>query len=585
MITRRNVLKTLGSAIAWSPVQMLAGTIVNGLLTRAASAATGTRPRNYLLINMYGGPARWVFDSPLRLNGNESLLPNPMIGTRFAAAPAPGPGTLEYASHDVAGFQMPHLWGFDVPRAGGGTRPMADLMGNMLVLRGFDMGLDGHSINNTRIVTPLPGGPCLNGLVADAAQASIPAINIGASPGASAYFAPQGTGAVDIPVAHEAYLDFLFAPFAGADADLLRDRAHVDATVTQALAALRTASVQASPGHAPLFRDRDNAEKLLRDSIEGFHAVYADLVGKYEDLITRSVRNTRLAGLTDRPVPGLKLPFVAAGDVTRDVAIGAYANEALYLGNDDLRTMFDQATLSDFAKQLALAEYVLTKGLSASVMINPGPLANLTFENSALKADLVKTMTAQGDSKFSLAPGAVPYSGTEITNILRQDPHFTGTYLTLLGHSLYFRAIAACLVELIDRLKAAKVDGLRVFDETVVHLASEFDRNPRVDGSGSDHGFRGNVASIFSGAVDRPLVLGNIYDALDLSTTVGTWGEGAPVRGLKNRVMELGHVMSSLAALLRVPSPTPNNRPVIAVKGNSTIPTIEKAELVPQTRP
>jgi hypothetical protein len=588
---RRDLLRAMGSGLAlFTPVEMLAQTMINGMFAKAAAAAGGARPRNYLVVNMYGAPARWGFDNPLRVNPGEALLPGAMVGTRFSDAEvgANGQPKLAYATHDVNGLQMPHLWSFDVPRARGGTRPMSDLMRNMLILRGFDMGLDGHSINNTRIITPVPGGACLNGLVADGSDALMPAISIGTTPGQSAYYAPRGTGLIDIPFADENYLDFLMAPFYGLEADFFRDEAHVDATVGRALGALRTFSNQANPAADALYRDQQNAENLLRGGIDGFGEVYRDLVAKYDDLVARSVQNTNLPGLTDKPIPGLMLPFTVPGDVSVDLAIGKYRSEGVYLGNADLRTLFNQATVRYLAQQFALAEYVLLRGLSASLIIAPGPIANLNFENAVKRTEVVRTMTTPLESRFDLTPGAKLTTSTDIRNALSGDPHFTGSYLSLLGTSLYFRAMGSCLTELIDQIRATTISNRSVFDETVIHLAAEFDRSPRPDGSGSDHGWRGNTASIFCGAIDQPMILGNIYNVGDpyrdtgSQEEIGTWGAAAPVRGLKKRAMNLGNVLSSLAMLTRVASPTPNERPVIRVSGDATIATIEKGQLVEQ---
>jgi hypothetical protein len=83
-----------------------------------------------------------------------------------------------------------------------------------------------------------------------------------------------------------------------------------------------------------------------------------------------------------------------------------------------------------------------------------------------------------------------------------------------------------CIQELVATLTAKSL-----FNKTVIHIGSEFNRSPRADGSGSDHGFYGASASIISGMISQYALIGNIYangkDSAN-SPYAGTWGRAAP---------------------------------------------------------
>jgi hypothetical protein len=91
----------------------------------------------------------------------------------------------------------------------------------------------------------------------------------------------------------------------------------------------------------------------------------------------------------------------------------------------------------------------------------------------------------------------------------------------------------------------------------VIHVASEFSRSARVDGSGSDHAFEGAVTSVWSGAIQKPIVLGNIRQNASVSTArdpvyAGTWGGAAPVTlGSTSGPLGIGNV-AHLSRRLRV---------------------------------
>jgi hypothetical protein len=201
-------------------------------------------------------------------------------------------------------------------------------------------------------------------------------------------------------------------------------------------------------------------------------------------------------------------------------------------------------TLNLLAVNFAVALYVLLNNLSDSISIGPGSINGLSIN------------------------GGLASLGT--------DEHTTSGTISLMLNSYMNLAYAACLLELIDQLKAKSL-----FTETVIVMGGEFGRSARADATGSDHGYLGSSCCIYSGALNGPLVLGNVYNTKKQdSSDSGTWGNGAPVTEL-GRPLNLSDWSSTLAYLLRVPSPvTSATSLILADSTGNYIAAVEKARQV-----
>jgi uncharacterized protein (DUF1501 family) len=156
------------------------------------------------------------------------------------------------------------------------------------------------------------------------------------------------------------------------------------------------------------------------------------------------------------------------------------------------------------------------------------------------------------------------------------DEHFTGKMPSLLVNSYLARAHAACLLELIRQLGAKGI-----FKDTVINCSGEFNRSPRNNGTGSDHGFRGASLAIYSGAINGPIVIGNVAANAPDPNHSGTWGQGAGIAALGGQALDVGHAGATIAALLRVESPLTSRRSVVDEKTDNVItPAIELGKLV-----
>jgi uncharacterized protein (DUF1501 family) len=146
---------------------------------------------------------------------------------------------------------------------------------------------------------------------------------------------------------------------------------------------------------------------------------------------------------------------------------------------------------------------------------------------------------------------------------------------------MFYRGLSSCLLELIDVCKATQTpDGKNLFNELLIHLASDFNRMPRANGSGSDHGFNGASTTLISGAIQGLKITGNIAinpgaSFPNVASYPGTWGFAAPFQGtfMSGRKVNAGNLASTISTILRIPSPSPND-PSLVVESSGNIATL-----------
>jgi hypothetical protein len=305
---------------------------------------------------------------------------------------------------------------------------------------------------------------------------------------------------------------------------------NVEAAIDQALQRMSASAADKNKFLPSTFATRFNAKKMMMKQFGNLQASYNTLVAKYRNLINRSFAaegNLSLVGVDDRAIPGL--------------GTGPYrVLENEFLTGSDIRTITNSGTgIDQLAEGMAVAEFMLIQGLSSSVNIQSGQF---------LKAHYQSTINPTNNAvRTNVSPNHT------------MDVHFTGSHVGTILFSRYYRAVSACLFELIGNLKSAPAgNGRSIFDQTVMTVTSEFNRLPRTDASGADHGWQGSNFTIFSGMVDKLTVVGNVKTT-DGSKR-GTWGLAAPLDELNGREAIIGNAASTVAAMTEVKSPTPNDQ-------------------------
>ncbi len=503
-INRRELLQFLGLTGAnamLSPLNLLTQSIISGAVTKAYAGEVNLNPRRLLYISLPGGPARWTFDFFLNPYGSAGFTPNTHTVMKYTEV-AGRYLDAEYKTVSVKGIQAAWQWQFNVPTADGGSRPMSDLLNNLLALQGLNSGSDSHDISRMNILTPLGALQSLTAMPADASNAPIK------SASAEVYdlVFRSNKGFSNVPISNynsvsNSYnlLQTLMDPFTSKTGAAFNDKkAQLKSYLDSSMASLNAFAQSEHPGASMLAADHKSASELLGKALGDMNTYWTNAVAKYESLIMRALdRSNPLPGLTDLPVgtAGTRNNFY------RYNLDGAMATAA------DLRDLIPATgKFGNLARHMALAEYLFVNKLTHSLSIGPGMMATA-------------------------------------------DEHGTGKMVSLITNTYNWRAYAACLLELITQLKAANV-----FQDTVIAMLSDFNRTPRNDGFGSDHGSTAASGVFYSGAIQGPMILGRMQaNSNPTRSKDGYSSSGSIGRGDGSR--DYASMMSSAATLIRVPSP------------------------------
>ena len=528
-LDRRSLLKNIlvGTGIGSSGVMntFLTNMMINFMQKGTAQAAGGDpafEDFKFISLSMNGGLPRYYWDLPINPNGNDQMVANPMVVTKFNRD-----GSSAYVNTKVGNYFLPHIWSGNIPTINGGVAPMKNIASNMLIMRGIDLTIDSHEIDRFRQVNPIPGGISLTGLVADAASTPIPAI--GRNGGGNYYNSEKGIAYFEMGGSNP--LTTAISPFTPSNLKIPFNNAAVDQAIDQALLKMTANAGNKNKFLPSSFNARFNARKLMAKQFGNLQVEFNSLVVKYRGLITRSFApsaNLILQGVEDRSIAG-------NGSVRH--RIGEAEN---YTGADLLLTTDDRTLISDLAEGMAIAEYMVINGLSSSVNFQSGGISNFLVQqsiNSTTKA-IMRTNSRMGFST---------------------DAHFAGSDVALVVFTRYYRAISACLNELISKLKNTKTSGGNLFDKTVIAVTSDFNRLPRIDAAGADHGWQGSNYTLFSGMINDLVVVGNVKTT-DAAKR-GTWGLAGGLTEIGGREAILGNAASTVSNLLEIKTPTPNDSP------------------------
>jgi hypothetical protein len=597
---RRGFVKLLAGATVgvMCPVGGVLKLVIDKTIQKAEASTAALNSRNYVLFTITGGLPRWLWDDPITPNGSgDAFLANNMVKTNFKSGGALG-FEAEYSTYSTHGYEMPYLWGLRVPSAAGGTRPIDDLLTNCLMIRGVNMEADNHAGGNMKLTMPVQGMFSLSGLSADSGKGLIPAITIknSLSGASNAYRSAKGTGNYSIPDSDTNFLTSLFAAFQAANANTsFRNSTLVKEKVDAAIDILQNYANNNDHATDPVFRDRKKAEELFRGSLVGLSAGSFDtLVEKYNTMLDQIISNAKnglIPGITSIPIPGIQFPLEVPGVNKKLIKFGRdlsdtqlngniYNFEGYLVGNPDVKSMFETATLKKMAKVFALAEFVLVNRLTNSLVCDMlDPLENLNLTNSPTCTSLSTTvdgMTTTNTSSTTIfdIPSASNFKNAK--RALRNDSHAVGQVVNIMGFSVQYLGLSACLLELIDQLKATRYstdtsDTRSIFDETVIQFGSDFDRLPDDTGAGSQHGWQGNSFTYFCGGIKSFKLVGNLYNGVNYPYG-GTWGKGAPVAGVGQggaaALIRPIHCANSICTLLRINSISTAEAPLIVVEND-----------------
>lgn len=519
---RRSFLKNLGltAAAAASPIELLLNGITSNLISRALAEEAQIEVGKYILIQQFGAPPRWMYDLFLSPYGSveNDVMPNGSVGSELIASGGRYTDTT-YATHKVKGINAPLIWTQNVANSQGQAVPISKLMENMIVLQGIDALNPGHEPAAKLMNRPLTNFS-IDGVLAD--HANLPFSGLGLGSVNLDFKSPKGkfmknySSGADfarlIPEAFEAGIGHVYSRNAKAIDDAVLK-------LNRGIASLKL-------GGRALSFDQQSAKKLMLGEIQKIHEAYPALLQKYENIISETVRlSQNLKGLTD-------LPVGKTGNRDDDVKYKMSSN--LTVNDDDMRITIENSTINNLAKQFAVTEYVITNNLTSSTSLD---VNNLRLQINGNGSGLTK------------------------------DQHETGAIASVFYTTIYYRIISACTLGLVEGLKSKPYKGSNMFDHTVIRNSGEFGRHPRMDASGSDHSPWSSNCMLLSGMIKTPVVAGQIRkNGEDINQRQGSWGAAGLLKN--GQTATTGHVISSIATMLDMKSPSPNN-PSLLVKNES----------------
>jgi len=535
-VRRRELLSLLTRggllSVTRSPLALFVSAIAPSLLVREAFGASNSI-RKWVDVRAFGAPPRWVFDLFLNPLNQQNYISNPHVGTRYVESG--GRYTdVEYATFSHSGIQVPWMWQFPLPKSGGGTRPMTDLLAYMLQIRGIHTESPAHAASEHKHFLVSGAVQSAPALTADSSDAPFPAIIYRTN---GPYFKSKENLVPSVYFGAN-LLESLMEPFLKSTTDnsvamrsALRD--YLNAVSLE----VNTQAISSHPGFQISTSAMKNAAEIMQIAVSNLAADWQALFAKYSDLINRTLRpQTALPGINDKPI-GIT--------GTRGME---YSAESVIQNHPDLRTMVDSSTtVRNMAELFSLGEYMLMNDLSDSITLG--------------SSDLIQLKASDGKS-FNH----------------NHDEHGSGKMTSLLMNTLYYRCHAACLLELISQLQTKNL-----FENVVIRNGSEFNRSPRGNGTGSDHGFEAASMAFYSGSIRGPCIIGNIQ-AQGRTNYPGSWGIRAPVGSnnpnLNGVYLNFGHTLSTIATMLKVPSPITSRDPLVTETVNGIVPAIEKGKIV-----
>ncbi len=558
---KRDLLKLSGLTVGasfFNPLEIFIGSIIDGAIKQAAADTIGSSNSKFILLQQYGAPVRSMYDHFINPYNDTGFITNPYVATKFVKQSGSTYDNVTYATTPyLAGStqtHVPHIWSQSIPTASGGSVAMSSTLKNLLSIQGINALNSAHPGAARNLMRPATAYT-VTGLLADKSTSPIPILKMNSTN--ISYQSKTSVPIVDLPFkSNSNMLATLLSPFQKqAQQQISQANPDLNLKIERALASISEFSKTNYSEKLGNFEGtRTKAVELIQAGLDDLSNHWDGLLAKYKSLISRSITNySEFEGFGDAPIGNLSPS--SRGNDYRYSAAGAIVKDS------DLRTAIPTLLVNGMAERFAVAEYSITRDFSQSVTMitNGSPLAKF------------KSTT----------------NGNPVNASIAHDAHFIGVMPNLMIQSFTYRAMHACLHELITQLKNKTLgDGTTYFDNSLIYVGGEFNRSPRSDKSGSDHGWQAASASLYSGKIDQFKVIGNTYAQSYVagkrgsgSTRPGSWGYHAPIPELSNVTLNYGHLASTMAKILNVESPSPNNPSLVNIKNGKVDSLLSNAKL------
>ena len=484
---RRQLIKRLTAAgISVSVFDQILNAVLSGAIRSAVANESGLNSMNFVGLNMNNGPARWLFDLPLRteLGAIDDLAYNPVVATGWSenTTTRSGGGSLtsEYRLINASGAKLPPIW-----------ENYKSIAEHGLFMRNVETTPIHPDVK--KMWSPDASAPSLHALgsVIDSSY-GIPAIvHMQAVP----FYHPANIAAVATDnlvgdaafnlVTKPFYNDKFLQKFTGENDS---NGEYMNARITETLNVLKGLSRKYNASSSVFNEEYQKAQELLlssdfKDKITEFSGIYST----YSSLITSALNE--LIPRVDADASGSEWSVFSTENPDERAPEGYFNSndssnffhEVITGANNNYATAYNGASNDNMATSFALAHFFIKNSsndlpLTNSLLLNVGQLSN--FQN---------------------------------------DTHDQGAVGHIIGFSKYFNTLLKCMDNFITEIGDDK------FYDTLVMVSAEFNRSPQYSGRGSDHGFNGSGCSMYSGRIEKPILVGEIKEET-MEQYKGEWG-------------------------------------------------------------
>lgn len=529
--------------------------------------SSGHSDMAYILLNFYESPPRWLFDLPLGPSDSDKIISSPMISTCLEN------GIPVFKTTKIGNINMPSLWENMIPSSSGKLIPMSSLLDSAVIIRGCNMNRDGHDENSKKLESPSEGKTSLGGRIADNYPSKFNAISVAGDSSdplkgvISAFRTKKGHKAFSCEESLSInYIKQILELYTPTKTHEEEDYFNL---VTEDLLHKINNDVRISE---PLSYSK--VRELNKLPFEEIYLFFEKSKKKYVSLLDQCRDKIKIKDLTDSPMAGINFPI--SFDLNKDSSeavldyLGAYHFESYIITGENINDLFDKCDHTSLAERFALAEVSLKYELSNVLLLNIDPFRNINLKNS-VPVDKITYKIKGGKIIFDCSSKDW-FTTTDKKYSLNSDSHFVGTLPALIGFSKLFHGFASCLNELQVFLKKENRNGESLYNKTVIHITSEFERSPQLNQAGSDHGWQGHTSTLMSGMFKGFHILGNIKISSNnvLNNHKCTWGEGAILSGIKRQI-RYGDIVNSISHLFAI-QPTQGGVSLLKKKKNHFYP-------------
>lgn len=497
--------------------------IIQSIASSAKAQTLSVSDKIYIFIHLRSGPPRWLFDLPLTPNGSSSNytdhFSHQSLGTAVELVSGKSQVVYKAWRDAVSGYWLPPVWGSN---PAGGT--FTNCLSNAAFIRGVDYEVNGHELGAIRNQSPVSGGLSIAGVFSEKTNSVFNAAVTG-------YLTMAFKGTQNIsPVGYSHYVGGTQNPISDM-MSYFKGR-----TVQNSIVTTNVQNEFSNYGRTqkfeqkPLVEAKNKADALIAQGVQIFTDKWAPTFDKYKlkvrEGLTKSPNISSFVSTSDLPRPS---DVNGVPDPRIQYAVGIPLG-----GFTDLKDIVsDTATGDSLAVVFATIEILVSMGLTQTITTEIGEYLSLALSQTGLA-----------------------------NNYFTMDQHTMGSLITTIGTSFYYRGILTCLEELIVVLK-----NKNLFDKTLIHIGSEFNRIPRIDGSGSDHGPTGSGCLLISGMIKQTTVVGNIKDT-PTGTYAGSWGEADkhPING-GTQPIRLNDVARTICGMLGIKNVATNGEFVLKNNG------------------